>query len=444
MKRLAFPLIFLVLLTLACNFTNRPTLTTPGVQPTASIPAAPAGGLPAETASAAPSEENRLPTPEAGRLTVAYIKEGNLWLWAQGKSRQLTKSGEAHRPSLSPDGKVIAYLLPADDFHLEIWAIDADGQNERKLVSVADLDAIGASARDPSAVAINPYRLEWIPGTHRLAYNTHQIFQGPGLSLLNDLNLVDADTLQKTNLFLTGWGGEFVYSPDGSQIAISQPDKIMLSKADGSDYRPVFNYPAVTTYSEYRYYAIPRWEKDGKSLRLALPPSDPLATPAQPTSLWQIPSEGAEARQYGNIKAVPFFEQPVFFSPDLARIAFVRETGAPTENMRELHLAANDGSGDWLYAKAAALLFQGWSPDAVQFAYTLGDVQELWLGSLKEAPRQAGGGINGVQDVRWVDEKSFLFWQASGASLELMLANLEGGTMRLDSVTGGPEYDFTP
>ncbi len=356
----------------------------------------------------------------------------------------MTKSAEAHRPRLSPDGKVIAYLLPADDFHLEIWAIDANGQNERKLVSVADLDAIGASARDPSAVAINPYRLEWIPGTHRLAYNTHQIFQGPGLSLLNDLNLVEADTLQKTNLLLTGWGGEFVYSPDGSQIAISQPDKIMLSKADGSGYRPVFSYPAVTTYSEYRYYAMPRWEKDGKSLRLALPPSDPLATPAQATSLWQIPGEGAEARQYGGIVAVPFFEQPVFFAPDLARIAFVKESGAPAENMRELHLAANDGSGDWLYAKAAALHFQGWSPDAEKFAYTLGDTQELWLGSLKEAPRRPGGGMNGVQDLRWVDDERFLFWQANGASLELILANLEGGTILLDSVTGGPEYDFTP
>jgi hypothetical protein len=349
-----------------------------------------------------------------------------------------------HRPRLSPDGKLIAYLQPADDFHLEIWAINVDGKNERKLVSVADLDAIGAGVRDPGALAINPYRFTWLPGTHQLAYNTHQIFQGPGLSLLNDLNLVEADTLQKTNLLLSGWGGEFIYAPDGGQVAIAQPDKVILAKADGSDYRSVMNYPAVTTYSEYRYYALPVWAADGKSLRLALPPVDPLATPQQPTSLWRIGLEGSDPQQMGSVDAVPFFEQPVVFSPDLVRIAFVKEVGQPTENLRELHLAASDGSGDWVYAKAAALHFQGWAPDASHFAYTLGEAQELWLGSLQEAPRQLGGGMDGIQDLRWVDSSRMLFWQSSGGSFELFLAGMQGGILLLDSVTGGLDFDFIP
>jgi len=80
----------------------------------------------------------------------------------------------------------------------------------------------------------------------------------------------------------------------------------------------------------------------------------------RPAILWQHqpsdqpvanPADGSEARQIGAIEAVPFFEQPVELSPDLRRIAYVKETGQPTENMRELHLAANDGTGDWLYAK---------------------------------------------------------------------------------------------
>ena len=139
----------------------------------------------------------------------------------------MTQSGEVNRPRLSPDSKVIAYLRPADDFHLEIWAIDIDGKNERKLVSVADLDAIGGGVRDPSALAINPYSFDLAAGTRTLAYNTHQVFQGPGLSLLNDLNLVEADTMQKTNLLLSGWGGEFFIrrmgarSPSASRIRSS-------------------------------------------------------------------------------------------------------------------------------------------------------------------------------------------------------------------------------
>lgn len=403
-----------------------------------------AASLPAGTPSLEQTQVNQLPTPAAGSLTVAYLKGGDLWVWSQGRARQLTRSGEANRPRLSADGKVIAYLLPADDFHLEIWAIDVDGKNERKLASVADLDATGASARDPSALAINPYRFAWIPGTHTLAYNTQQVFQGPGLSLLNDLNLVEADTLEKTNLLLSGWGGEFFYSPDGNQIAISQPDKLIVSKADGSDYRPLMNYPVVTTYSEYRYYAMPVWEADGKSLRLALPPVDPLAKPAQPTSLWRIALDGSQPQQGGSILAVPFFEQPAVFSPDLERIAFVKEAGQPEENLRELHLAANDGSGDWIYAKAAALRFLGWAPDSSHFAYSLGDTQELWLGSLQETPSQPGGETDGVQDLRWVDNSRLLFWQASGGSYDLWLSGLQGGKLLLDSVAGGLEYDFVP
>jgi len=64
--------------------------------------------------------------------------------------------------------------------------------------------------------------------------------------------------------------------------------------------------------------------------------------------------------------------------------------------------------------KGSAIHFQGWSPEADRFAYTLGDTQELWLGSLKEAPRQPGGGMSGVQNLRWVDNQRFLFWQAVG------------------------------
>ncbi len=427
---------------LACNYpVSRPPAVSSAPAPLGSL-APPVVRQPLETPAPQQTPSNRLPTPAAGDLAVAYVKDGNLWLWSQGRSRQLTARGEVHRPRISSDGKLIAYLQPADDFHLEIWAIDANGQNERRLVSVADLDAIGGGFRDPSALALNPYRFLWLPGTHNLAYNTHQVFQGPGLSLLNDLNLVQADTLQKTNLLLSGWGGEFVYAPGGNQVAISQPDKIILAQADGSEYRPVFNYSAVTTYSEYRYYAAPVWDKDGQALFLALPPTDPLATPAQPTTLWRVPLDATAPLQLGGVFAVPFFEQPVEFSPDAARIAFLREVGQPAENLRELHLAASDGSGDWVYARAPSIRFQGWSPDARRFAYTLGLQQELWLGSLQETPLLLGDGFSGVQDLRWIDGGRLLFWQASAGGFELKLANLAGGALLIASIIGAPEYDF--
>jgi len=442
MKWYILPLLGVLCSMLACNYPVSPPPAVSSMPAALGSLAPPTARQPLVTLASEQTPQNRLPTPAAGDLVVVYVKDGNLWLWSQGRSRQLTARGEAHRPRISSDGKVIAYLQPADDFHLEIWAVDANGQNERRLVNVADLDAIGGGFRDPSALALNPYRFLWLPGTHNLAYNTHQVFQGPGLSLLNDLNLVQADTLQKTNLMLSGWGGEFVYAPDGKQIAISQPDKIILAQADGSEYRPIFNYSAVTTYSEYRYYAAPVWAKDGQSLFLALPPDDPLAMPAQPTVLWRIPLDATAPLQIGSVLAVPFFEQPVEFSPDATRIAFLREVGQPAENLRELHLAASDGAGDWVYARGASVRFQGWSPDARRFAYTLGLGQELWLGSLQETPLLLGDGFSAVQDLRWIDGERLLFWQANGGSFELKLANLTGGMLLIDSIVGAPEYDF--
>ena len=205
------------------------------------------------------------------------------------------------------------------------------------------------------------------------------------------------------------------------------------------------NYPAVTTYSEYRYYAMPVWAPDGKSLRLALPPVDPLAKPAQPTSLWRIALDGSQPQQVGSILAVPFFEQPVVFSPDLRADRVRQRSGAAggkparaapgcQRRLRRLGVCQS----------ARRCISWAGRPTASHFAYALGDTQELWVGSLQETPSQPGGGIDGVQDLRWVDSSRMLFWQASGGSYDLYLSGLQGGRLLLDSVAGVLEYDFAP
>jgi Tol biopolymer transport system component len=395
---------------------------------------------PAQPATAAP--EAAPSTPQAGDLRVVYTKNGDLWLWQNGQTTQLTNTGDAYNPSLSPDGQTVAFLRPAESFHTELWAIDLDGANERRLVSIADLDTIGGGVRDPSAVAINPYHYAWVPGTRSLAFNTQQVFNGPGLSLLDDLNLVDVDSGQITNLFLAGWGGEFVYSPDGSRVAISRPDVIVLSNADGSDYRPVLRYEPVLTYSEYRYYAAPLWSPAGDFLRVAIPPVESLAQPPQPTRLWKIPA-GGDPVQEGSVVAVPFFDQPLRYSPDLERLAFLREIGEPSENRRELVLSTYDGNGEWAYASGALLRFESWSPDGRQFAYLLGEEQEAWLGSLEQAPQPLGDERYGVSNLQWVDNSQFIYIVQRGETFDLYLGDLSSGGLLLDTTTGVPPvYEF--
>jgi dipeptidyl aminopeptidase/acylaminoacyl peptidase len=405
----------------------------------------PTGSSLFETGTPIPGQEQQAPTPEFGDLKVAYTSEERLYLWSDGSVKQLTSSGDVHEPRISPDGKIIAFLRTADEFHLELWAVNTDGSSERKLVSVADMDAIGGGVRDPAALAVNPYRFRWIPGTHQVAFNSQQVFQGPGLSLLNDLNLVEAETLEIQNLFLSGSGGEFFYSPDGKQVAITQPDKIMLSNADGSEYRTVFTYEPVTTYAEYRFYAMPHWSAQSDFMMVAIPPVDPLAQSPQATELWRIPNGEGEPELTGSVTTVMFQEQPVVFSPDLKRIAFLKAAGQTSENLRELHLATSDGQGDFIYAKAAPILFQSWSTDSIQFAYSTGLEPEAWIGSLEELPQAMDPAFNGAQGLRWTSQDQFLFWLPSGNAFELYLSTRDGEAVLLDTVfTTRPFLTFSP
>ena len=452
-----FALVALVVcLGLACNITRYSGGDTP--TPTSGLssgtgtdePPAPTGLTATEEGGSASPEtvepetsEPEAATPEAGELLVVYTKDGNLWRWQAGETQQLTSTGDAYNPNLSPDGRTVAFLRPAGNFHTELWAIDLDGSNERRLVSISDLDTIGGGVRDPSAVAINPYHYDWVPGGRSLAFNTQQVFNGPGLSLLDDLNLVDVDSGQITNLFLAGWGGEFAYSPDGSQVAISKPDSIILANADGSDYRPVLQYEPVLTYSEYRFYAAPLWSPEGDFLRVAIPPVESLAQPAQPSVLWKIPASGGEPVQEGSVLAVPFFDQPVRYSPELERLAFLREIGAPSENRRELVLATFDGNGQWTYASGPLMHFESWSPDGRRFAYVLGDMQEGWFGSLDGAPQQMEGERFGISNLQWAGLDRVIYVAQRGETFDLYLRDLEAGARLLDTTTGVPPvYSF--
>ncbi len=429
----------------APSLLQTPVTPSPQAVPSQGTPAA-AGETPLPSAPLVTRVVNS-PVPDTADLGVVYTKENDLWFWSGGQARRLTTSGDAYQPRLSPDGRIVAFLRPAGDFNVEIWAINSDGANDRRLVSISDFNTIASGVRNSSAVAINPFAdtLAWIPGTHRLAFNTQQVFQGPGLSLLDDLNQVDADTGQLVTLLKPGWGGRFAYSPDGQQIAISRPDTISVVNADGSNARTLLTYSLVTTYSEYRYYAKPVWSPDGAFLRAAVPPVESLAEPRPSYKLYQLPLDGSPAILEGELLAAPFFEQPPAYSPDLARLAFLRETGQPAENLRQLLLSTYDGKGEWVYAKAALLHFGAWSPDNRRFVYTLGENQEAWLGSLDEAPQPLTGGGSGISNMRWVGADRLVFVQQSGETYDLYLLDLKSGPLLLDS-TGAvpPVLDVVP
>jgi hypothetical protein len=261
--------------------------------------------------------------------------------------------------------------------------------------------------------------------------------------LLDDFNLVDADTGLLSYQLLAGWGGEFFISPEGDQVAFSTPTNVILANLDGSNWRSVFVYDLVITYSDYRYYAAPVWSPDGSYLLMALPPTDPLAEPSEPTKLLRIDVASSSTQEIGRVDSVPFFDTPVLYSPDLNHIAYLVSTGGLEENRRLLFFASPDGSGSNLYFEGEMLHFRGWNPIGNQFGFNLGEDQELYLGSLNLPAVNVNPPLFGVIDMHWINAEQFIYLQGIGEQYSLCLADTDGANLIIDSVVNSRiEFDY--
>lgn len=383
------------------------------------------------------------PGTQLDSLKVIYSSNGELWLWEKGAKRSVATQGTVYSPRISPDGSLVAFLRPVGAHSIELWAIKLDGTDKRRVVSVGDLEAIGGANRDPNAVAIVPHRFEWLPASHTLAFNTEYVYQGPGTVLLNDFNLVDVETGSVRYQLLPGWGGEFFLSPSGEHLAISTSTNVILSNLDGSDWRSVFAYDAVITYSDYHFYAAPTWSPDGSYLLLALPPTDPLADSIEPIRLIRIDVADSVTREIGSVTSVPFFDTPVAFSPDLKKIAFLAPAEEPVKGKSSLFTANADGTGANLVREGEMLRFLGWDLAGEQVAFTLGENQHLFIGFPDRGVQQVQPGIFGVIQLRWLDAQRFIYLQGAGEQSSLYLFDENSGNILIDTAEKSRlQFDF--
>jgi len=380
-------------------------------------------------------------------IRVVYTNAGNLWLWEEGNLFQLTDGGLDYFPIISSDGERIAFLRQADRIHHELWAIDSDGLNERRLVGAEQLDAIGGGVLDPNAVGIAPYRFQWIPDSHTLAFNTQQFFSGSGFVLLDDLNLVEADSLEVDFLLLWGWGGNFYYSPDGKRVAIATQDTILLMDADGKNYQLVLPYDPVFTYSDYRYYAMPFWSQDSSYLRVALPPIEPLAGTTQMTEIWRISADGSEILNERELEAIPFFEDPygrsLVFSPDMQYFAYLIEDDQTSDHKQQLRLVSVAGHDSWTFREDSQLSFEAWSLDSKLFVFIQGEDQQAWLGNVNGDKIPFRDNFFGVIQARWVDVQRLILLRQQDNRFDIILTDIQSNHVVLDTITGAPPaYDY--
>jgi len=401
-----------------------------------------------EVATQAPSE---LACANAGMLNVAYVKDGNVWLWTEGAVRtQLTAVGDVLDVAISDDGCRIAYTrnqpnprhnpaaeFPAPEGLSELWVVSSDGTNNRALADTGYL----ATVPVPSASDIvSIFGFQFQPGTHTLAFSTQLLHPGVGLTVRNDLNLVNVDSGGiETLLGEEQAGGMFAFSPDGEQLAFSTPTNVHVINTDGSHLRrDLISFPMVITYSEYLYSPPLYWAQDGASLMVAVPPADALAGGLPETTLWWIPLDGTPAFAAGSIRAAFFILGEVAFSPDAGRVAYLRPLGDAGGADNELVVALSNGSHEAPALRGEQIRFLAWSPDNSRYLYTYQDgTPRLALASAADSSASlvslpAGFAPFALQ-ANWVDAGRFLVLEQGAGVARLSLLSPDGTGEVIDS-----------
>jgi hypothetical protein len=416
-----------------------------------------ANGQPVPTAEPTLGEvATQVPTACANSdlVSVAYIKDQNVWLWLQGGMRtQLTNSGDAVHLAISDDGCRIAYSravpnpiydasaeFPMPETLNELWAVNSDGSNNHVLVDTAYLSALPADV----GYILSVFDLDFQPGSHSLAFNTQVLHPGVGLTVNQDLFTVEVDSGVITPLLSAGQaGGTFAFSPDGAQIAMSSATNVHVINSDGSDFRPnLITFDMVSTYSEYAYTPPLHWTPDGASLMVAVPPADPLAPPAAgvfpETALWWIPLDGTPAFEAGAVQSAFFVLDEVNFSPDAGRIAYLRPLGDEMAETHELVIALSDGSNELPPIAGPILGFVAWSADSSRYVYSYNDgALHLMLGNVNDSNVQPISTLNAFSafsaDGEWVDADRFVLHEMGDAGAQLSLMNVSGAGEIIDT-----------
>jgi TolB protein len=172
-------------------------------------------GAGAQPPVSAPAHADVLPPVVAVQQTdnfpgrILYVRDGNLWLWQAGNSRQFSEGNTWFQPAFSRDGKQVAYVYWTFNFS-DLFVMGADGSAPQRLTK-------GQSASLPDNIwALRP---AWSPDSSRLAYVSDANSQMPQVWVMAK----DGTNRKQLTSEATGivWADVLSWDPNTGQIAMT-------------------------------------------------------------------------------------------------------------------------------------------------------------------------------------------------------------------------------
>ncbi len=309
----------------------------------------------------------------------------------QGTQLKVTDlAGEEVTPSLSPDGKILAYAGRASG-NWDIYVQRVGGSNAVNLTADSPVDdyepafspdgeriafrsrrdgggifVMGATGESVLRISDFGFRPAWSPDGERLVVQTADFTNPTGRPALSELWLIEVKTGKKNRLF-EGDAVQPAWSPDGSRIAYwaiplggGQRD-IWTISAQGGTPVPVLQDPPMDW--------APTWSPDGKYLYFSSERGGIM-------NLWRIPIDQTTGKTLGAPEEVTRGASTSLHSPVLSRdgrrISYVASVEFFALRRVSLDLARAKATLEArpLTRGSSAIVWPSISPDGRSIVYT--------------------------------------------------------------------------